>query len=131
MRLPPALRHGPAGQNRASPARRRLTVHAPRVDHDTPGDDLRQLTLWLTRRRAVDEAVALLTEYGPAACDRVHAHLDALRRLLSLEQEAFAAVEACAPSVPQSPLPGACRPPSAGDATVHSISAARNRSVHH
>jgi len=98
------------------------------VDHDPSRDELRRLALWLSRRRAVDEAVELLTAYGPAASDRVHSHLDALRHLLRLEHEAFVAVEAAAPAVAQSPLPETLETSLAGSATVHSLSAARGRS---
>ena len=103
------------------------------VDHtDTDRDELRRLALWLSRRRAVDEAVAVLTAYGPAASDRVHAHLDALRSLLTAEGEAFEAICAAAPGVSQLPLPevlGHAMVPdgAGGEATVHSIGAARDR----
>lgn len=98
----------------------------------TDRDELRRLAQWLSRRRAVDEAVSVLTAYGPAASDRVHAHLDALRALLAAEREAFDAICAEAPRVPQLPLPDlVARPGSfegAGrDASVHSIGAARER----
>lgn len=86
-------------------------------------DELRRLAHWLARRREVDEAVAGLTAYGPAAADQVHSHLDALRGLLTAEREAWAAVEAAAPQVPQAPLPAHLRPehlkPVRPDATVH------------
>ena len=95
---------------------------------DRDRDELRRLALWLSRRRAVDEALEMLTAYGPAACDRVHSHLEALRTLLASEQAAFAAVEQAAPSVPQSPLPALLERPSRPTATVHSIGAARERS---
>ena len=80
-----------------------------------------------------DEAVGRLTAYGPAASDRVHAHLQALKGLLAAEHEAFAAVEAAAPPVKQAPLPPRVELPSAVDlrdgssATVHSLLAARDR----
>ena len=98
----------------------------------TDRDELRRLALWLSRRRAVDEAVAVLTAYGPAASDRVHSHLDALRQLLDAEREAFDAICLQAPFVPQLPLPelveGHMGREGAGrDATVHSIGAARDR----
>ena len=95
----------------------------------TDRDELRRLALWLSRRRAVDEAVSVLTAYGPAASDRVHAHLDALRSLLVAEQEAFDAVCAAAPRVPQLPLPDLVARPVGGQrgATVHAIGAARDR----
>jgi len=105
----------------------------PSVEHTgTDRDELRRLALWLSRRRAVDEAVGVLTAYGPAASDRVHTHLDALRRLLEAERDAFDAVCAAAPRVPQLPLPdlvasdlGLDR--AARGATVHPIGAARDR----
>jgi hypothetical protein len=101
------------------------------VDH-TDRDELRRLALWLSRRRAVDEAVGVLTAYGPAASDRVHAHLDALRRLLESERDAFEALCAQAPLVPQLPLPdlveAAMREGHASTgATVHRIGASRER----
>ena len=64
---------------------------------DTDRDELRRLALWLSRRRAVDEAVAVLTAYGPAASGRVHSHIEALRSLLELERTAFEAVCSAAP----------------------------------
>ncbi len=94
---------------------------------DTDRDELRRLALWLSRRRAVDEAVAVLTAYGPAASDRVHTHLDALAALLETEREAFDAICAAAPHVPQLPLPDAVPEKVRPDATVHSIGAARDR----
>ena len=107
---------------------------------DTDREELRRLALWLSRRRAVDEAVAVLTAYGPAASDRVHAHLDALTALLETEREAFDAICAAAPRRPQLPLPeslpeslgdplpaGVAGEPSGRGATVHSIGAARDR----
>lgn len=101
---------------------------------DVAREELRRLALWLARRRAVDEAVALLTACGPAACDRLHTHLDALKQLLAAEHEAFAAVDAAAPAVRQSPLPDTVgrddlprTAPDAPWATVHSLSAARAR----
>ena len=95
---------------------------------DTDRDELRRLALWLSRRRAVDEALEMLTANGPAACDRVHGHLDALRTLLAAEQDAFEAVERAAPTVPQAPLPALLERPARPTATVHSIGAARERS---
>ena len=95
----------------------------------TDRDELRRLALWLSRRRAVDQAVGVLTAYGPAASDRVHTHLDALRSLLQAEREAFDAVCAAAPLVPQLPLPDLVGRPVAGhrEATVHPIGAAGDR----
>lgn len=95
---------------------------------DADREELRRLTLWLSRRRAVDEAVALLTAHGPAATERVHAHLDALKRLLALEHEAFAGVEATAAAVPQRPLPGTLEPATGRGASIHSLSGQRERS---
>ncbi len=94
---------------------------------ETDRDELRRLALWLSRRRAVDEAVAALTAYGPAASGRVHAHLDALGTLLAAEHEAFDAICATAPRVPQLPLPDAAPELTRPGATVHSIGAARDR----
>lgn len=93
----------------------------------TDRDELRRLALWLSRRRAVDEAVAVLTAYGPAASGRVHAHLDALGRLLQAEHEAFDAICAAAPRVPQLPLPDVVPETTRPGATVHVIGAARDR----
>lgn len=87
-------------------------------------EQLRRLALWLSRRRAVDEAVEQLTAYGPTASDRVHGHLEALRTLLEAERQAFGAFERAAPAVPQSPLPGTVE---TDTATVHSLVAARAR----
>ena len=94
---------------------------------DRERDELRRLALWLSRRRAVDEALELLTASGPAATHRVHTHLDSLRLLLAAEQEAFAAVEAAAPVVPQAPLPALLERSVRSGATVHSLGAARER----
>jgi len=77
---------------------------------DLERDALRRLASWLSRRRTVDEALARLTAHGPAALDQVHAHLDALRRLLAAEREAFADVERTAPRVPQLELAEASPP---------------------
>ena len=95
----------------------------------TDKEELRRLALWLSRRRAVDEAVGVLTAYGPAASDRVHAHLDALRALLDQERDAFDAICAAAPLVPQLPLPDLVNQlrHERTEATVHSIGAARDR----
>ncbi len=75
------------------------------VDADGGRDDLRRLAVWLSRRREVDEAVTQLTNYGPAASSRVHAHIEALGALLALEAEAFSSLRRAAPDVPQLPLP--------------------------
>ena len=94
---------------------------------DAEREELRRLALWLSRRRAVDEALEMLTGYGPMASERVHRHLEALKQLLVSEQEAFDALAAAAPVVPQSPLPALLERPRRADATVHSLSAARGR----
>jgi hypothetical protein len=98
---------------------------------DTNRDELRRLALWLSRRRAVDEAVGVLTAYGPAASDRIHSHLEALRLLLDAERDAFDAIRAHAPRTAQLPLPdlvdGHLRLEGRADATVHPIGAARER----
>lgn len=91
-------------------------------------EELRRLALWLSRRRQVDEAVEFLTAYGPAASERVHSHLDALRDLLSAEQDAFEALEAAAPVVAQASLPASYEWPGTEDATVHSLAARRRLS---
>ena len=95
-------------------------------------EELRRLALWLARRREVDEAVAHLTAYGPAASERVHSHLDALKQLLAAEQEAFRALDLAAPRVSQLPLPTVVddlveEPADEPGATVHSLLAARTR----
>ncbi len=96
---------------------------------EPPHEDLRCLALWLARRRAVDEVVAQLTHYGPAATERVHQHLSALRQLLALETEAFVVLESSAPIVPQLPLPAALSG-GGGGGTVISLNAARSRRQH-
>lgn len=90
---------------------------------ETGRDDLRRLAVWLSRRRAVDEAIAQLTNYGPAASNRVHTHLEALSALLALEAEAFDAVQREAPDVPQLPLPAHA----SDEHTVVSFAAGRER----
>ena len=61
--------------------------------------------MWLARRREVDEVMAVLTQYGPSANERVAAHLAALETMLAAEQEAFSRYAEAAPVVPQRPLP--------------------------
>lgn len=92
----------------------------------TSHDDLRRLAVWLARRREVDELMAVLTQYGPTAGERVAAHLDALQALLAAEADAFARYRAGAPVLPQRPLP-AVRPEDDEEtsANVHSLAAAR------
>jgi hypothetical protein len=53
--------------------------------------ELRALALWHTRRRAVDEVLAPLLEYGPVAVDRVVDRLDEVRGLVADEIRAFQA----------------------------------------
>jgi hypothetical protein len=54
-----------------------------------PRPELRALALWHSRRRAVDDLLNPLLEYGPVAVDRVAAKLDAVRELVEEEREAF------------------------------------------
>ena len=56
-----------------------------------PHAELRALALWHTRRRAVDELLDPLLEYGPVAVDRVSERLAQVRALMSDEQRAFEA----------------------------------------
>ena len=54
-------------------------------------DELRALALWHTRRRAVDELLEPLLEYGPVAVDRVAERLAQVQALVLDEQRAFEA----------------------------------------
>lgn len=90
---------------------------------ETEREQLRRLAVWLASRRDVDEAVARLTRYGPAASEQVASHLSGLKHLLALEAEAFSAVEAGARTVAQRPLP--LHEPLR--ASVHSLQEARER----
>ena len=54
-----------------------------------PRTELRALALWHTRRRAVDELLAPLLEYGPVAVERVADRLAQLRSLMAEEIRAF------------------------------------------
>ena len=56
-----------------------------------PHAELRALALWHTRRRAVDELLAPLLEYGPLAVERVSDRLAQVRALVVDEQHAFEA----------------------------------------
>ena len=56
-----------------------------------PHAELRALALWHTRRRAVDEMLEPLLEYGPVAVERVAERLPQLRSLVLDEQRAFEA----------------------------------------
>ena len=92
----------------------------------TSHDDLRRLAVWLARRREVDEMMAVLTQYGPTAGERVAGHLDGLQALLDAEAESFARYRQGAPVLPQKPLPTVV-PEGAPDPTarVRYLSAAR------
>jgi hypothetical protein len=56
-----------------------------------PRAELRALALWHTRRRAVDELLEPLLEYGPVAVERVAERLNQVRALVDDEQRAFEA----------------------------------------
>ena len=56
-----------------------------------PRAELRALALWHTRRRAVDEMLEPLLEYGPVAVDRVTERLAQVRELVKEEAAAFEA----------------------------------------
>jgi hypothetical protein len=56
-----------------------------------PRAELRALALWHTRRRAVDELLAPLLEYGPVAVDRVADRLGDIRMIVDDERRAFEA----------------------------------------
>ena len=90
-------------------------------------DDLRRLAVWLARRREVDEMMAVLTQYGPTANERVASHLRALETLLEAEREAWARYAAAAPKVSQKPLPVVLAEEDEDDgmANVHPLFAAR------
>lgn len=53
--------------------------------------ELRALALWHTRRRAVDEMLTPLLEYGPVAVDRVADRLPEVRSMVEDEKRAFEA----------------------------------------
>jgi hypothetical protein len=88
-------------------------------------DDLRRLAVWLSRRREVDEMMAVLTQYGPTANERVASHLHALAALLESEREAFDRYAAGAPVLPQKPLPTVLPEDDDEPANVHSLFTAR------
>jgi hypothetical protein len=56
-----------------------------------PHAELRALALWHTRRRAVDELLEPLLEYGPVAVERVADRLAQVKDLVTDEQRAFEA----------------------------------------
>jgi CHASE2 domain-containing sensor protein len=88
-------------------------------------DDLRRLAGWLARRREVDELMAVLTQYGPTANERVASHLRALEALLEAEREAFDRYASAAPDVPQRPLPTVVAEDEDDLSNVHPLFAAR------
>lgn len=87
-------------------------------------DDLRRLAVWLARRREVDEMMAVLTQYGPTANERVASHVQALTVLLDGEREAFDRYVTGAPVVAQKPLP-VVLPEDDEPPNVHSLLSAR------
>jgi hypothetical protein len=54
-----------------------------------PRAELRALALWHTRRRAVDELLEPLLEYGPVAVERVADRLAEVQALVADEKRAF------------------------------------------
>jgi len=56
-----------------------------------PRAELRALALWHARRRAVDEMLEPLLEYGPVAVDRVSDRLAQVHVLVDEEAAAFTA----------------------------------------
>lgn len=56
-----------------------------------PHAELRALALWHTRRRAVDELLEPLLEYGPVAVERVAERLSQVQAIVLEEQRAFEA----------------------------------------
>lgn len=68
--------------------------------------------------------MAVLTQYGPTAGERVAGHLDALQVLLDAEAEAFRRYREAAPPLRQKPLPTVL-PEDETDGQVHSLAAAR------
>lgn len=70
--------------------------------------------------------MAVLTQYGPTAGERVAGHLEGLQSLLDAESEAFRRYRNGAPVVPQKPLPTVLVEDELDPAhNVHSLSAAR------
>ena len=99
-----------------------------RHDEDVPGpshDDLRRLAVWLARRREVDEMMAVLTQYGPTANERVASHLSALSAMLDAEREAFDRYSEGAPVLAQKPLPALLPEDEEDPPNVASLFAAR------
>ena len=79
----------------------------------------------MSRRREVDEMMAVLTQYGPTANERVACHLQALRTLLDAEREAFDRYAAGAPALTQKPLPAVLPDDDEDPSNVHSLFTAR------
>ena len=69
--------------------------------------------------------MAILTQYGPTASDRVASHLTALRGLLAAEREAFDRYADGAPEVAQKPLPTVLPEDDELPENVHSLVTAR------
>ena len=69
--------------------------------------------------------MAVLTQYGPTANERVASHLSALSVMLDAEREAFERYAAGAPVVPQKPLPAVLPEDDDDLPNVHSLFAAR------
>ena len=70
--------------------------------------------------------MAVLTQYGPTANERVASHLQALSTMLEAERDAFDRYASGAPELPQKPLP-AVLPEDEDDelSNVHPLFAAR------
>lgn len=69
--------------------------------------------------------MAVLTQHGPTANERVASHLQALSTLLAAEREAFERYAAAAPQLPQKPLPIVLPEDEDDLPNVHSLFAAR------
>ncbi len=69
--------------------------------------------------------MAVLTQYGPTANDRVACHLQALETMLDAERDAFDRYAAGAPQLPQKPLPAVLPEDDEDAPNVHSLFAAR------
>jgi len=69
--------------------------------------------------------MAVLTQYGPTASERVASHLAALTVMLEAEREAFDRYAAGAPELPQKPLPAVLPEDDDDPPNVSSLAAAR------
>lgn len=69
--------------------------------------------------------MAVLTQYGPAANERVACHLQALRVLLDAEREAFERYAVGAPRLDQRPLPAVLPQVEEEPPNVHQLFASR------